>query len=469
MITRRVRLQLFAFGFVTIAAVWYGAVTLLDVGKIVNPPYTVMAEFDEVGGVYPRADVDLLGTRVGKVTEIRPGPGQGSTVVMAIDHDVELPADVRAIIGSKSAIGEGFVELEPPRDGEGAEDGDGSEQAMLADGDTIPLAQTQSPADLGQLLGNLDSLARSVPVDDLATVLDEGSQAVDGLGPTLGRLIDDSATVIDAGLRDIEATTSLIRDARSVLSTQAALDGPTQDSLRELADLLATLDDLSPRFVSLYGNGLTAATETTRLMVDLDPLLPGLLRELNQGTDLAADRTAELRKILTVFPWALEVLATGARYCDVYDIETGQPVESTCHYDDNGEPIYTLHLAQQISSPGYEPCTRGYEGTPRYTPNGEPVGRSGPVQGDDSEPNLEAGCSAPPDDGSTPNVRGSQNVTTPAHARRRDGTPRTGGTSTAAAEREVVVMPVAAPGSGAGDNPLAWLLTRPVTSSGVSR
>ena len=466
MITLRVRLQLLAFALVTVATVWYGAVTLLDVGRIINPPYEISAEFDEVGGVYPRADVDLLGTRVGKVVEIEPGPGQGSTVVMAIDDGVEIPADVRAIIGSKSAIGEGFVELEPPR---GAAAGDvGSEVSILAEGDTIPLAQTQSPADLAQLLGNLDGLARSLPTDDLATVLDEGSRAVDRLGPTLGRIIEDTETITDAGLRDIEATTALIRDSRSVLSTQVALGADTRGTLRELSELAGTLDDLSPRFVSILEDGVVAGTETTRLMVDLEPVLPGLLRPLNTATDLTADRVPELRKTLTIFPWALELLATSARYCDEYDIDTGEPIASTCHYDDNGEPIYTLHLAQQLPQSGHEPCTRGYEGTRRYTPTGLSTDGGAP-QGADAEPNLEAHCAAAPNDGATPNVRGAQNVTTPAYLRRQDGTPRRSAPKIEArAPRDVMVLPVGAPPTGdSGADPLAWLLTQPFAGPGA--
>ena len=212
MMSRTVRVQIVAFVVVTLLAVWYGASSLLPLGELVRPPYKVEAQFAHAGGIYPRADVDLLGTRVGRVEELRPGPDGTTTVVLAIDHDVDIPSDVVAIIGSKSAIGEQFVELEPKSAG----------GELLGDGDEIPLERTVSPPDVASLLGNLDALAGSVPVDDLATVLEEGALAVDDVGPKLRRLIRDTQTVARSAVNDVESLTALIRDARTVLERAAA-------------------------------------------------------------------------------------------------------------------------------------------------------------------------------------------------------------------------------------------------------
>ena len=113
MISRTVKLQLLVFALVTAAVLWYGAVRLLGLGDLVHRPYTISVQVSDPGGLYPRADVDLLGTRVGKVTALRPGPGRGTTVEIALEHGSRIPRDVRAIVGSKSAIGDGYVELEP--------------------------------------------------------------------------------------------------------------------------------------------------------------------------------------------------------------------------------------------------------------------------------------------------------------------------------------------------------------------
>ncbi|MGA8256630.1 MAG: MlaD family protein [Nocardioides sp.] len=458
MITRQIRIQLVVFALITVVIVAYGATKLLGLGAVLNPPYLVEATFTNVGGIYPRADVDLLGTRVGRVKDLRPGPDASTIVVLAIDDEIEIPADVRAIIGSKSAIGEGFVELEPlSTDGE-----------LLGDGDVIPLERTVSPPDLGELLGNVDALAASVPTDDLAVFLEEASTAVDGLGPTVGRLITSSRKLAEASLNNVEDLTALIRDAGTVLDTQVELGAETAEYTTQLAGLTAKLREVDPTFVSLYDSGLRASTEVTNLLDDNQALLPVLLTNLLSVTTVASDRIPALRKALVVFPWVIEQSANIARHCDEYDIDTGEAVEATCHYDDDGEPIYTLHLAQQFENftptGAISACTRGYGGTERYRPDGVPVDGTGGQQPQDAAPNPRAHCAAPPTDPHSPNVRGSQNVTIPAYARDASGNraaiynPRTGVIATE--NSAVRLTDGGAPPVGAAG--LGWLLVQPL-------
>lgn len=418
MITRQVKLQLLAFAVITVVVMFYGATRYLGVGDVVNPPYRVEMQVSDPGGLYPRADVELLGTRVGRVDELLPGPGQATTVVLLIDHDVEISSDLRGAVAAKSAIGEGYVALTPL-----------SEASPLEDGDVIPLDQTTSPIRLERLLGNLDALARSIPLRDLSTLLRESELALTGLAPSVGRLVDGGQTLADDALANVEDITSLIRQARLVMTTQVELGPETRQWARELAGLLQHLRSVDPELVSLYDSGLRASTAVTNLLADNQPLLPVLFSNLVSVTTVAQERIPQLRKTLVVFPWILENQVNTARYCDDYDPQTGRPVASTCHYDDTGEPIYTLHLSQQLDKMTgipYLSCTRGYEGTRRYDPLGRSIDGSGAKQSPSSEPNLQAHCAAPPTDPISPNVRGAQNVTTPAYARPLGVAPRRG-------------------------------------------
>lgn len=404
MMTLTVRLQVLAFVVVSLVVLGYGATHLLPLGEVVHPPYTVNAEFQRPGGIYPRADVDLLGTRVGRVKELRPGPDGGTTVVMAIDHDVDIPADVTATIGSKSAIGEGFVELEPQTSG----------GELLGDGDTIPLRRTVSPPDIASLLGHLDQLAASVPLDDLATVLDQGATAVRDVAPDLERLIRNAHIVARSSVDSVEATTALIEDASTVLDTQVAVGSSTRTWVRELAGATDVLRELDPTFDQLFVNGLEAGSEVTDLLAANQDALPVLLNNLVVVNDIAADRIPGLRKTIVVLPWILEIGSTGVRYCDMYDARTGAPVANTCHYDAEGNPVFSAHLGAQLpedpwKSP-YHPCVRGYEGTVKYLPDGTPLRGSGARESRESDPNLDAHCAAPPTDPVSPNVRGAQNT-----------------------------------------------------------
>ena len=467
MISRRVRLQLLVFGLVTVVVVWYGATRFLGIGEVFARPYEVKMQVASSGGLYPRADVEVLGTRVGRVKELRPGPGLGTTVVLSLDKGTEIPKDVHGTVAAKSAIGEGYVLLTPRSAG----------GPTLEQGDTIPLSQTSSPIRLEKVLGDLDALARSVPKDDLAVVLKESQAALDGIAPSVGRLVDGSQKLSQDALDNVQTTTALIRDARTVLGTQVELGGETRTYAAEVADLTQRFRRLDPTAVSLYDTGLRASTEVTNLLADNQPVLPVLLSNLLAVTDVAARHVPEIRKTLVVFPWVLENQVNTARYCDDYDPRTGKPVQETCHYDKEGKPIYTLHLSQQLDKMGsstYTSCSKGYEGTTRYRPDGEPADGTGPRQPKGSEPNLRAHCAASPYDPSSPNVRGAQNVTTPAYARRGSGSgatapgrapmalydPSTGlvtdGDSAVLLRGERGSQPPA------GSSGLAWLLTSPL-------
>ncbi len=468
MISRRVRLQLLVFGIVTLVVVWYGATRFLGVGEVFSPPYEVRMEVASSGGLYPRADVELLGTRVGRVKELRPGPGLGTTVVLALDHDADVPQDVRGTVAAKSAIGEGYVLL-TPRSADGP---------RLEDGDVIPLSRTSSPIRLEKVLGDLDALARSVPKRDLAVVLRESEAALDGIAPSVGRLVAGSQRLSQDALDNVETTTALIRDARTVLGTQVELGGETRTYAGEVADLTRRFRELDPTAISLYDTGLRASTEVTNLLADNQPVLPVLLSNLLAVTTVASERIPEIRKTLVVFPWVLENQVNTARYCDDYDPKTGEPVEDSCHYDKEGKPIYTLHLAQQLdkmSGNPFQSCTKGYEGTTRYRPDGGLADGSVRRQPRNSEPNLRAHCSSRPSDPIEPNVRGAQNVTAPAYARPGSGpgTTSAGRTapmamydpSTGLVTDGVAAVQLSGERGGrppAGPSGLAWLLTSPL-------
>ncbi len=442
MTTLLTRIQLIVFTIVTVLAVSYGAVSYFNVGSVFSPPFEVRAQFATPGGIYERADVDLLGTRVGSVREIIPGPGTATTVVLALDKGVKIPRDVKATIGNKSAIGEQYVELAPQSSG----------GPRLRDGDLIGLDDTKSPIDVAVLLKDLQGLAASIPTDDLSTVLTELSAAFGGLGPTISHLIDNSDRLTRVSLANVGELNVLIERASTVLGTQIDKRQETATYLQALGELSTELRSANGSFASLFENGLTAGSEVSKFLADNEQALPVLLNRLVTLNEIAADRIPAVRKTLTVFPWLLELGATGIRYCSSYDAKTGKPIQETCRYDDQGRPIYAAYLAQQLSeapgAPPYFPCTKGYEGTVKYQPNGVPV-NGGPKQKVDSPPNLNARCSAPPTDPNTPNVRGAQN----AHNYSADA-PRT------APAWSMIIDNQAPP---AEQNGLAWLLTNPMS------
>ena len=106
--------------------------------------YTVNAQFDNVGGLQPRAKVTLSGVSVGRVTGISYDKESFRAVVtMTINGSVNyLPSDTQASIYTSGLLGEQYISLEP-----------GAEDEVLVEGSAVTL--TQSAVVLEEIIGKL--------------------------------------------------------------------------------------------------------------------------------------------------------------------------------------------------------------------------------------------------------------------------------------------------------------------------
>jgi len=453
MLRRGVKVQLVAFVVIALVAVGYGLIRFAGVGELVNPPYQVRLELRDDGGLYPKAQVSLLGVRVGEVAALHPKRSGGVVADLRIDHGERIPADITATVASTTAVGEQYVQLTPKRAG----------GAMLEEGSVIPASRTSVPLPVENLLANLNALAASVPKKDLATTLDELGQAFHGAGHDLRRLLTRSNDLTRAGLDNLDDLIALIDSSRTVLDTQVDLGPHTTRLAGQLAELTGALRDLTPDTARLLARGVRSGEQVTGLLRDNRTALPDLLTHMLTTTDVTLPRLPGMRKTLVVFPYVLEGAMSQIRYCDEYHPRTAEPIERTCHYDPRtGEPIWTEHFALEVGDrgPGAPPsavCTQGYENTHRYLPSGQPADGDGPRQRPDSPPNLDARCTVEPDS-ATPNVRGSQNaVRGPAPREYRPTVSRRVAVSRDGTTRPVLDHIGQPPPAGA--DRLGWLLT----------
>lgn len=106
-----------------------------------EPTYQVLARFDNIGGLKPRAPVKSAGVVVGRIAEIRfDDKTYQATVVMNVEKRYKFPKDSSAKILTSGLLGEQYVGLEA-----------GGDDAMLADGNRITM--TQSAVVLENLIG----------------------------------------------------------------------------------------------------------------------------------------------------------------------------------------------------------------------------------------------------------------------------------------------------------------------------
>ena len=109
----------------------------------------LIATFDEVGSLKPRAQVVVGGVKVGQVTRIALDEDFRAQVFMELDGDLQLPSDTSASILTAGVLGDQYIALEP-----------GADEGTLADGDRVEF--TQGAVILERLIGRLvQSLGRS--------------------------------------------------------------------------------------------------------------------------------------------------------------------------------------------------------------------------------------------------------------------------------------------------------------------
>lgn len=110
-------------------------------GLSVADTYKVYAEFDNVGGLKPRAPVKSAGVVVGRVSEVSfDNESFRARVTLHVDKRYKFPKDTSASILTSGLLGEQYIGM----------DGGGDEQ-MLKEGDRLLI--TQSAVVLEKIIG----------------------------------------------------------------------------------------------------------------------------------------------------------------------------------------------------------------------------------------------------------------------------------------------------------------------------
>ena len=107
----------------------------------VSATYTVTANFENIGGLKPKAPVKSAGVLIGRVTDIRFDNDKFQAVVsMTMDQRYSFPKDTSASILTSGLLGEVYIGFDA-----------GAEDKKLVEGDKIKL--TQSAVVLERLIG----------------------------------------------------------------------------------------------------------------------------------------------------------------------------------------------------------------------------------------------------------------------------------------------------------------------------
>jgi len=281
------------FAVISVVGVLYvglryvGADSLIGLG-----PYEVKVELAESGGIFPDASVSYRGVEIGKVGDMRVTP-QGLEVDLYIESDApEVPASAIAVIANRSAVGEQYVDLQPPSEA----------GPVLEDGSVIPIEHTRTPTPVDTLLANLNSLAMSVPLPELRTTVNELDNAFDRTGPDLQRLLDSSNVLVADAIRNLPQTRQLLADGRVVLNTQSQLGPQIISFSRDLQLFTAQLKADDPNLRRLVAAAPPAAAQLEGLIRETGPDLSRVLANLLTVTRIIQPRLSGVEQVLVTYP-----------------------------------------------------------------------------------------------------------------------------------------------------------------------
>lgn len=431
MITRRTRLQLLVFALITLVGVSYVGARYARLDRLVtDQSYTVVAHFAESGGAFAGAEVSYRGVRVGEVRELVL-TDDGVDLVLDIDDDHEdIPADARALVGNRSAVGEQYVELQPQSDG----------APFLRDGSEIARDKTATPIRTDTLLTHLDETVRSVDEDDLRTVTSELGQAFEGAGQDLQTILDSSNTFINAADDNFQVTVDLIRDGNTVLQGQVDSERAFRRFARDLSSFTTTVAARDKDLRALIEDGSLGANELRVFLEDNEVELGDLINNLVTTGEVVVKHLDGIEQLLVIYP---------------YVVEGGFTVVSKSP----GTGLYDAHFGL-VLTPNPQVCLDGYQGTDRRSP----------LDGSNVPMNEQAGCTAP---ASRTNARGAQNIQSPRAATgwgQPDFAydPETGALTSDPQQIERMVGPRSVAPRTLGDDSWKWLYLEPMLGQGVT-
>ncbi len=373
MITRRTRLQLLVFVLITLVGVSYVGARYARLDRLfVDDTYTVVAHFPDSGGAFAGAEVSYRGVRVGQVDRLVLTE-QGVDLYLDVENEFDdIPADTRALVGNRSAVGEQYVELQPRVD----------TAPYLRDRSEIALDRTATPLSTTTLLTNLSNTVESVDKDDLRTVVTEAGTAFRGTGEDLGRIIDTSNAFIESANESFDVTTALIKDGNTVLRGQLASAGPLRSFARNFSLFSGTLAGSDASLRKVIDNGSATATELRTFLEDNQVELAELINNLVTTGEVVVQHLDGIEQLLVIYPYVVEggfTVASRSPQTGLYDAHFGLVLTSdpaVCHggyettdtrvpQDGSNRP---MNVAARCTEPASQSNARGAQHAPPRAP-----------------------------------------------------------------------------------------------------
>lgn len=261
---------------------------------------SLTANFTSAIGVYPGAQVKVLGVQVGEVEEVVV-EGTHVRVELTYDADHALPAGVHAVVVPPSLLGDRFIQLTPAYTG----------GPVLADSATLPSKRTSVPLEVDETIRSLDELARALGPRGanahgaLSRLVSATARSLKGNGARFNATmveLTDALTVLAEASPDIAGT---ITNLGSVTANLAKHDDRLRTLITTLSAVSTELNGQRGDVRDAVGKLDTALAELAGFLNRHRPAVAKTLRDLTRTTRTVAAHRKDLAELVDVAPLAV--------------------------------------------------------------------------------------------------------------------------------------------------------------------
>jgi virulence factor Mce-like protein len=275
----------------------------------------VTAYFSKTVGLYPGADVRILGIPVGEVTEVTP-VGGSVRVEMEYDAKYRIPANAQAMLVNQTLVADRYIQFTPVYKG----------GPVMPDGYTLAINRTAVPVEVDEVGKGLNDLSRALGPEganadgSLSRLLQVGAGTLQGQGTDIRQTIADTSRMLSTLSADREDVAETIENLRVITETMRAndaqirrftgnLNGVSAQLAGEKEELSAALNTLGPTLRNVR-----------RFIKDNRGRLATDVRQLAQITGVLVKEKDAFAELLVQAPLAVNNLARA------YD-----PISGTIH------------------------------------------------------------------------------------------------------------------------------------------
>jgi phospholipid/cholesterol/gamma-HCH transport system substrate-binding protein len=208
--------------------------------------YRFHVQFPEATQLAEQADVRIAGVPVGKVVKIERGPANTTDATIELRaRYAPVPRDARAMLRTKTLLGETFVDLSAGHDSAGT----------LPEGDTLPRSAVAPTVELDEIFRTFDEDTRQA----FQTWMQSQSVASEGRGADINAAfanLPEFVTATDALLAELnaqsDATSRVIRSTGDFFSAISEREGQLRRLITESNRLFDTIAARDEAFADIW-------------------------------------------------------------------------------------------------------------------------------------------------------------------------------------------------------------------------